>query len=615
MKITRLLQLLLVVCLMATCFGCNQEGGKEEPTPELTPAERAEVAMGNFVKKLQAGNYTITGGQGATVNAASPEQVSIRFERDDDSFGIVFMTLKGETFETMLYDSDTEVSEVTFITTDNAIDTNPDMLPNGWIRMTDGNLFEVFYNDPNNPLQFSAHDEQLKMSVLTMAGYSQFALRDMEDVYLILDADDPKTAHIKAVVNDDLVTRIEYDDIDLTVEFGAGKSDSRVESWFKNPGYPAIRTGWTREDINTLEVVFFNDYGREAMPFPNAASHAMIFDPDAYRDFSCVILEDHNLSEKDVEDYKTLLKSKGFTEEQGTLIDGSIGTVYRHLLREEYKAYSQLYPYYDDGLVVIGTLYHEEPVYEGREAISAEVQKHGFAELPDTDALTGWKAVDTACSKSEGWLYYFDYDFYAGFTLQYEDREAAKTYLSSYADSLIQKGFVSRYTPGEDNRQVGSANDFVTFRYEFSEEEDTVYLEFKNQKCLSVDEVRDLLKQHGLPEIDIHGDIGARDVSRYYYEIGEFEGLRLNCYQPYDTIADAESYLDALIPVIEEQGYYSFNPQKVGSQRQFVWLNEELMKYVGFDVMETADGGQIFWEIVSFGSPDTSIQSTLLNVR
>ena len=65
--------------------------------------------MDNFVRKLQTGNYRITGGQNAVINAVSPELVMFQYEHGLDPFSYVFMSLKGETFATVLYDSDRHI--------------------------------------------------------------------------------------------------------------------------------------------------------------------------------------------------------------------------------------------------------------------------------------------------------------------------------------------------------------------------------------------------------------------------------------------------------------------------------------------------------------------------
>ena len=613
MKRTRFLQLLLIICLLFLGFGCSQGGNK--PDPELTPAERAEAAMDNFIRKLQAGNYQITGGQSAAINVVSPELVMFQYPHGLDPFSYVFMSLKGETFATVLYDSDRHIDDVEFVSTDDAIKVNGTLLPNGWIDLCGGEMFSRFYNNVDNPLEFTSYDEEIKLSLLSMAGYSERAMRVMEEAHVLLDNDDPSVVRLTAVVHDDEVARIKYKDIDLTLTFGAGKSDSRIDSWLKDPVYPAIRTGWTRDDLETHDLTFFRNYGQKAVPFPQTSSHAMILDPDAYKLYTGFRLLDHNLSEKDVEDYKLLLLSEGFEEGQGSSFAGQNVTVYRRVLREERNAWVQLYPAYDDGFVLEGKLDYRCPEFEGLEAISAEVQKHGFAPLEQTDVFGDWKAIDVAGPQTEGWVYYFDFDFYGGIQLTFEDRQAARAYLSKYADSLLKQGFIESFIPGEDNRCVTSANSFTSFSYKFSEEqENAVSLEFKNQRALSVEQVRELLQEHGLPDVDIHGDIGAREVSRYYYEIAGFEGLRLTVYQPYPSRQAAEKYLDSLIPVLEEQGYYMFNPEKIGSQRQFVYFNEEARKYVGFDIIPSEKDAQIFYEIVSFESPLESIMESKLGL-
>ncbi len=47
---------------------------------------------------------------------------------------------------------------------------------------------------------------------------------------------------------------------------------------------------------------------------------------------------------------------------------------------------------------------------------------------------------------------------------------------------------------------------------------------------------------------------------------------------------------------------YIFAPAKVGSARRFLYFNEELRKYVGFDLTGDADGATILFEFASFES-------------
>ena len=57
----KILALLIALCLVLTCSGCNNGGGGDKPVdPDPQPEViDAEITMENFVKKLEAGNYVI----------------------------------------------------------------------------------------------------------------------------------------------------------------------------------------------------------------------------------------------------------------------------------------------------------------------------------------------------------------------------------------------------------------------------------------------------------------------------------------------------------------------------------------------------------------------------
>ena len=108
-----LLKVIMAVLICVSCFACTDNGGKE-PESELTPAELSEKAMENFIRKLDVGNYVVTGGQKAEVNVVSPEQVYINYPQYGGILSYVFMTLKGETFASEVYDDD-KISDVSFV--------------------------------------------------------------------------------------------------------------------------------------------------------------------------------------------------------------------------------------------------------------------------------------------------------------------------------------------------------------------------------------------------------------------------------------------------------------------------------------------------------------------
>ena len=629
MNSKKILALILSLCLIFALCACgaanngNSSGGSpnnsntEPSEKDLTPPEISEKAMDNFVKKLQAGNYTVdTEGYADTV-VVSPEQVHIDFKFYDRPVTYAYMTLKGETFEAMIDDG--VIDDVYYNSTDTAVEAAGFILPNYWIEASGGSMFELFYNNVEKPLEFTSNDETVKTTLAALAGMNEFALQRMEEVCIEFDAMDPASVHFTAVVPDDESGRHYYDDLDLTIKFGEAKSDPTVDKWLSDPVYPPVRTAWTKSDIGELDLAFMRDYGKDAVPFPGVASYAMNFDKDAYNEFNGIYLSDAHLTEKDVEDYKALLKSNGFTETTGKLADGSEATVYRKLLREAFNAYSQLYVAYDDGFTVEGTLYYECPEYEGREAISKAVEEYGFSPLPETDVFTGWTAVESSGPQAEAWAYAFEYDFFMSFGLNYKDRAAAKEYLSGYVDQLISDGFKEIYQPGEDNRKAGNSNESVTFHYTLPDEEDDTGIAqvwFKDERTIPVDQVLEILKEHGFPDTDIHGDILARDGAKYQYQISGFEGVRLYIYQPYDSIEQIEKYLDVYTAGLEDLDYLPTNPQSFSSNRQFLYFNEELRKYVAFDINPNDDGSAtLFYEMVSFESPLDSMMTKQLRLN
>ena len=169
----KLLKVIMAVLICVSCFACTDNGGKE-PEPELTPAELSEKAMENFIRKLDVGNYVVTGGQKAEVNVVSPEQVYINYPQYGGILSYVFMTLKGETFASEVYDDD-KISDVSFVSTDNAIEYLGDMLPNSWKAITGGNIWDAFFNNVDKPLEFTTNDARIKKSLAYMGGYNERA--------------------------------------------------------------------------------------------------------------------------------------------------------------------------------------------------------------------------------------------------------------------------------------------------------------------------------------------------------------------------------------------------------------------------------------------------------
>ena len=289
-----------------------EAGADEAAVEEYDSNEAADIserAMANFVAKLEAGNYVIDAADYLKTVVCSPELVYFDYSEDGIE-DLVYMTLDGETFEGIL--GEEEITDVTFLSTDTALKAAENQLPNLWISLTDGNLWEFFYNNIEKPLEFTSYDDYVKMALINMVGYSGAALDLMHEVYMTFDAEDPTTVHFAAVIDDDPVARISFDDLDLTLQFGGTEGLPQIDAWMADPIYPEARTEWNDEDMFFLNSVFMEGYSEDAVPFPDFASYAMLLDQGAFNQNWIFRVTDSHGTESDLEAYIAKLLDEGF---------------------------------------------------------------------------------------------------------------------------------------------------------------------------------------------------------------------------------------------------------------------------------------------------------------
>ncbi len=592
--------LLIILCLLVVFTGCSDT----QPQPEPHQPD-AETAMDNFVRKLQAGNYVVDVEDYLRTTVVSPDQVYYvhNVSSYQDDFG--FVTVNGETFHGILEED--SFTEIGFEGPDNAITVAARTLPNYWIELCNGNMWELFYNNVDNPLEFISNDDNVKITLLGLRGDSEMALQVMEEVHVLLDAEDPTTVRFTAELGSSGM--ISFDDLDLTLQFGTAASDPRIEKWAAKPTYPEVRSGWTFNDVVILDKLFHRDYGIVAVPFPSFASYALIFDKNVDQGNTEILIRDAHASENDVEDYKKTLLANGY---EAVTSDDSSTTVYRKLLRDQYNAYAELYPYYDKGLALYGRMYYVIDQYEDRSQLNEFITQYGFTAFPDTDIFSSWATENRAKIRSEGWQYYFDYDVYMYLNLPYQDEDAARAYFENYGKLMAQDGFIDNYSPNLDGNDYQDSSGIREVKYDFRDD-GIVRVELTKEKSMTPDDAKALIVAHGMPEIDLHGDIKVKDVSRYYYETATFQGLHLNVYQPFESMQAAESFLDEYVSRIEELGYERTSPQEGGSVRSNLYLNQALLKRVGFDIYQSGDGALVFFEFISTERQQSSLLETLLH--
>ena len=616
-----LLALIMVFAIL--CTGC---GKKEEPTPppetdpadstvpeepetpeepeepeaEPTPEEIAEIserAMNNFLAKILAGNYVMEDEGVIKTSAVSDDMVIFDYADDDLYRDFAVMSLNNEVFQCFLEDDG--IRNVSFLTEGTALETASVRLPSHWLdeEVSEGNIYNLFYNDTEDPMKFVSYDANVQDQLRSAVGYGQIALNYMHEVYLILDQEDPTVAHITCEVDDDEVARYYFDNIDMVITFGGAESDARVEAWLNDPVYPDARTEWEYGDYFMFNSVFLTGMEEPLIPFPANASYAMqLNDETFYMDDEIVVRDPHGKQE-DVDSYIEILKAAGFVE-----TDSEDGTCYRRLLRDETKCYASAYVQYDDGLNIEVVKYYDFPTYEGMDAINGVVTAAGYPALSATEAVTDLTATDTRFEQTESWLYFYDYNTVLYVYGKYADYDELQAYLDAYAEELLQNGFTAnRVDPDDEESEINyyvSADGSSSFRYHFESDEDVILL-FKSEKCLTADEGNALLTSAGFPAVDASAWTTGRDHKAFYKTMYGIDlTSAVTCTLHFANPEEAEAYLDVYVGQLEEDGFYHEPP--VYSRKTIGYNNEEKGLGVAFDYYpEDGDGSGIYFEFKS----------------
>ncbi|MBR0478993.1 MAG: hypothetical protein IJJ24_07865 [Solobacterium sp.] len=569
-------RLLMPAALCLILCGCQ-----ESPQPETGPDP--ETAMENFLAKVEAGNYIMNAEDYLVTTVSSRDQVA--FEYVEDIYNdFVAMSINNEAFQGFLEEDG--LREVAFLGEGQAVDAAKRRLLNYWLddSVSDGNIWNLFYNVPDEPLKFMSHEDAVKQSLLTFVGYNENALRLMQDVYLILDKEDPDTAHLQAVVDDDVVARVYYDDIDLEITFGNAVSNPLADEWMNNPVYPAARTGWTEGDEFVFNSVFLPGYGLDAVPFPPFASYALAIDQENFVWEDTVRMRDSHASEENLAEYIEILKKNGFSEIKETAEDGTEQISYRKLLREAYKCWSSIHVDYDNGFNLTAEKYYDFPVYDDPAAINDAIGRIGYPALPETENFTAYHATDRAVEMTESWLYFFDYDLGLYVDIDFSDREGTEAYLKAYEETLADAGFHPVKADDEEEADYyESENGFYSFRYQFLDE-GKVSLLFKSEKYITAAEAEKMITDAGFPAIDLTEPISVRDL-KLFRKVRNGQDLKafITVSQTFESAEKAEEFLNAYEEELNNAGFDRTNPELVGSLKQIAIYNEEKGMYVGLD--------------------------------
>lgn len=582
----------------------STDGAPVQPADTRSNAEISEAAMENFLAKVEAGDYTIeceSGAVKATVCSDDLVYYTRVIRHDDiDYDGFAIVTVNGnETFEGYL--GEDGLTRIAFLGEGKAVDIAADgaaiqdldsKLPNWWIDVADGNIWDLFTNDIDNPLRFVTNADEVKALVRLYGDIGEMAMPRMQEVYLELDKEDPASAHLRTSFSEGYPN---IADVDILITFGGTQADPRAESWMKDPdrAYPEARTEWGNDDFY-LNSVFLPEYGLTAVPFPDFATYAFTVDVNAILEEDVIRVRDAKATEADMQAYAAKLEKLGFKAAKDE--DGD--TCYRLLLRPDYQCWSSIYLDYDGGVTLTAMKYYEFPKYSGLKEINDQITAAGYAALPENSKLSAFAGEDRANEMTESWLYFFDYELGLFVDFKYADRAAAEAYVQSYIASLT--GFKPDYE-GEDYE---AAEDYLgaeevsakfaalkdedifyrcvtserqmTFKYRFNEDGETVSLLFKAERYVAPDELKSRLAAAGYPEIGLDAYSTCRDFKLFQKTMyGQDYQMDLSLSLVFGTAEEAEAFLDQYITFIrDENDFEVFNPAMVNMDKQVAYAKE-----------------------------------------
>ena len=567
----------------------SQEESPQEPsglTPEQT-AEISERAMDNFAAKIQGSGYTVSADGYLTAHVYSQDLVWFDYDDDDNYRDFAVMSVGGEVFQG--FPDENGISGVSFLSEGSALETAGKRLPGYFLSMSEGNIYNLFYNDPEDPLKFVSYDTNVQNFVRTLVGYGEITLRYMHEVCLILDAEDPTCARLQCVVEDDEVARYYFDDIDIVITFGNAQPEPHAQAWMAEPEYPQARLEWSDADLFIFDSVFLPGYGREAVPYPSAVSYALTVDAERFVTDDAVYIRDPHATQEDMASYEAILSRNGFEKADG---DGT--AEYRRLLRDETKCYSSISLEYDRGMNVTARKYYEYPKYEGLEAINAAITQRGYPALPETQAVTDLTAVDTGMEQTESWLYFYDYDMTMYVYGKYGDSEQLSEYLDSVAQGYLDAGYEPVWAVDEADGEVDHyrcADGSMTFRYHMEDDGETVILLYKAEKLLTPDQIRKTMADEGFPEMDLSAYAAGRD-HRKFQEVmyGRQYRSAISFSLRYESVEKASAFMDGYVALLDDKGFLNGPGNLVGSNKPTSFRLEEEGIGLAFEFMPSDSG-------------------------
>ena len=271
----------------------------------------SEIAMNNFFDRITEPDYEINNPDYLKIVANSEDLVYFDYLEDELYSDFAVMTVNNEDTFQGFY-TNNGMRNITYLKEGKAFDVAGVRLLSTWIDIVGGNIWDCFYNDPDNPLRFTSNDINIKLQVLKYTPYgADFAIGKMKDVVLLLDNEDPTSAIISFDFDDNM-SYFEYTEIN--VSFGNTEPEARALAWMNDPNkeYPEAMTDWGEFEFY-LDSVFLMGSGKTALPFPEFATYAFRLDEQAFSNYDEIYIRDSRATFQGMGNYVTkLINEHGF---------------------------------------------------------------------------------------------------------------------------------------------------------------------------------------------------------------------------------------------------------------------------------------------------------------
>ena len=533
----------------------------------------ADKVIENFTSNIAKRNYVVKADGHLELTVRNADEVFIYYEGASHNNEAFFTVNEDETFHANI--GGDAVSDLTYFAEGKAVDAAAEICLDTLLEVSEGNLMNLLYNDPENPLRFVTTDST-KQSVIELFakvyGYGDMIYSRIQNFEFTFADEKATSLKIFAEVTDD--GRIVYEDIDLFVTFGNAEENAIVHEWMANPTYPAGPTAWDHSAQSIINSVFDQEFGDVAYPFPARASYTLQIDHSKADTQELLYAKDKYATAKDLEDYIEILTDNGFTNVEGT-------SEYRLLLRPEYNYYSSVTPKLvgNQGMTIEGRKYFDSPKYHSFEDINAAIQTKDYPAMDETTAVKSWAATDDwARAKVAGW-YFWDYDMYLDVLVEYDDLAALEQYLKSYTDKLLAAEF--KYLEGEN--YYASADTYYSFRYA-DYGNGLAGMLFKHEHRMTASELGTFIQNAGFPALDLTAAeaFSGRDMADYFrYMTNSRYSVYVTAALDFETETKRDAFLDRYVEQVEDSGYAKIDDPESAEYRWGDQTHEFRIKVAG----------------------------------